>query len=235
MPDSILDGNGLGYLAEVNVAKELKVSIGSVVTTDINKLNVAPYLTDEWGNQRQMLCDTLFYGAPVVVDVGHHEIHCGDHFNYRDFKTIGSGIGSSINISLTTPNNTIFNHLIWDVEGTSQTEVRMWEGATLSGGVIISGLNNNRNMDRIHSMILKQGVTISGASPTSGLLLEVHSKGKTGTNPAAASFGANAGREDEWVLKSGTTYLFSITSADTGNIMDYSIKWYEHFDTGSII
>jgi len=230
MPDSILDGNGLGYLAEVNSNKELKVNIGSVTTTDTNKLNVASYLVDEFGNQRQMLCDNLFYGAPITIDVSHHEIHCGDHFNYRNFKTIGSGIGSSINIGITTPNNVVWNHLLWDVEGTSQTEIRVWESPTLSGGTIISGLNNNRNMTRIHSATFKQNVTISGASPTSGLLLEAHSKGQTGATPARASFNASAGREDEWVLRSGTTYLFSITSADASNIIDYSFKWYEHLD-----
>jgi len=39
-------------------------------------------------------------------------------------------------------------------------------------------------------------------------------------------------REDELILKSGTSYLFCINNADTGNdnIIDYRATWYEHTD-----
>jgi len=163
-----------------------------------------------------------------IITNEHSKIHQGEHFNLRGFSSINSG--GTLNFGVTTPNGSKWCHLVFTVDGTTQTEVYGYEGATLSGGTILSGLNNNRNSPTLPTLQIRRNVVISGTTPTSGLLIESHSKGREGTNPSEADSSSSVSREDEWILKSGTTYLWTIISQGSGNIIDFSSSWYENTD-----
>ena len=164
-----------------------------------------------------------------TIDYAHHEVHDGRHYNCRNFTQLPTS-GDRLSFSITTPNGSRWNHFSWEIEGTTQTEIRKWEGATLSGGTAINCYNNNRNSTNTAETIIKLGTVISGAAPTSGTLLDAHSKGLTSATPSKGSLTGGASREDEVILKSGTTYLFEIRTAGVDNIIDYTFKWYEHTD-----
>ena len=164
----------------------------------------------------------------ISIDHPHHEVHDGDHYNIRNITTLGSN--AALEFGVSTPVGSKWAHMTFAIEGTSQTELRVWEGATLSGGTAITAINNNRNCGNISILTIKSNPVVSGASATSGTLLEVHSKGLAGTNPAAADSFGSITREDEMIMKSGTSYLYEIKSRDTNNIIDYSATWYEHTD-----
>lgn len=51
-----------------------------------------------------------------------------------------------------------------------------------------------------------------------------------GTTPAKANIGGAVTREDEWILKSGTTYLWEIKTVGDNNSIDYNGFWYEHIN-----
>ena len=74
-------------------------------------------------------------------------------------------------------------------------------------------------------MVINENIEIQA---TSGTLIESHSKGLIGATPSKATAVGNASREDEWILKSGTAYLWEIKTAGAGNVIDYSATWYEH-------
>jgi hypothetical protein len=63
------------------------------------------YLTDENGVQAQMLGDGYFTGAPVVIDVAHHELHCGDSICLT--HTVDLTNGAVRDILITVPNPAI--------------------------------------------------------------------------------------------------------------------------------
>lgn len=167
--------------------------------------------------------------ADVTIEYEHHAIHKGKHFNVRNFSTPLNS-GATLNIGFTTPNGSTWTHLIWKAEGTTQTEFRTFEGATLSGGTTITPRNNNRNCPISALTLLSLNPVISGVTPTSGLLIGAHSKGFESATPARAALSADASQSDEWVLKSGTTYLFEFKSVGANNIIDYEFTGYNHAD-----
>lgn len=158
----------------------------------------------------------------------HHQVHDGNHYNVKNFSTIGSA--ETIVFGVTTPNTTKWAHMFFAIDGTTQTEVRMWEGATLSGGTIGSSFNNNRNSTNVSSLVIKQDPTVSGTSPTSGTLLSASSRGLIGATPSRAESAGKTEEQKEWILASGTTYMWEIKSVGAGNIVDYACRWYEHTD-----
>ena len=79
-------------------------------------------------------------------------------------------------------------------------------------------------------MIVTMGAVVSGTTPTSGTLIASHSKGLAGATPSKAGAVGESEREDEWILRSGTTYMWCIKTAGDDNIIDYAGTWYEHTD-----
>lgn len=164
-----------------------------------------------------------------TIDYAHHEIHAGTHFFLADYSTIGSGIGSSIFLGVTTPNTSKWAHLLGWINGMLITEITFYEGATISGGTAVTALNSNRNSSIASDLLLYSQPVISGASPTSGTTIYRSKFGlSTGGGATTVSMGGGVSRDDEIILRSGTSYLFQITSATPGNTIDYEFVWYEH-------
>jgi len=173
--------------------------------------------------------------AVTSIDYAHHELHDGNHYNIRGFSApINSGV--FFTWCVTTPNGSKWAHMTYQIEGTTQTEIYVYEGANCSGGTAITPRNNNRNAGDNSILTIKQGAVISGTNGllASGTLIESHSKGFEGATPSKASVNAEVTREDEMILKSGTTYVYVVKSVGTGNILDFAGTWYEHTDREKI-
>ena len=169
--------------------------------------------------------------AEIGIDFQHHEVHDGDHFFLRNYSTIGSGIGSSLWFSVNTQNSTTWMHFFYTINGTAVTISKLYEGATLSGGTLITPPNSNRNCANVSILTIRNQPVISGTTPTSGTLISASSFGlATGQGNATNRFGGTTSREQEVILKSGTTYLIEVTSATADNIISYDAEWYEHID-----
>jgi hypothetical protein len=165
-----------------------------------------------------------------VISYEHHEIHSGDHYYLSNYLITGSGIGSSLFFDVTTPNGSKWIHFVYDISSTLQTENKLWEGATLSGGTVLTVFNNNRNSTNTSSLNIRYRPTISGTAPTSGTLISASSWGTSTVTPSKQGVGGNTSREKEIILKSGTTYLIQVTSANADNLISYGLEWYEHTD-----
>jgi hypothetical protein len=157
-----------------------------------------------------------------TIDFEHHEIHEGDHFSVTGFESVNSG--ASVNFVTQTPNTTKWTHMTFDVQGTSQTEIRVYEGATWSGGTSSSPINNNRNSATTSTLTVSYKPTVTA----SGTLIYSQSRGLKGATPAVADNVGNIVRTHELILKSGTSYLWAIKSADDSNVISYQGHWYEH-------
>ena len=162
--------------------------------------------------------------ALETVNYEHHEIHGGGHFFVAGFETLASG--ASAQFQVTTPDTTKWLHMSFEIGGTSQTEMYIYEGA-VGSGVVITPFNNNRNASTTSDAIIWK----NGSLSVPGTLIYAQSKGMGGATPSKANTaGVTSSNNKELILKSGTTYNFNIMSADADNVVTYYGGWYEHTD-----
>lgn len=162
--------------------------------------------------------------ATTTIGYEHHEIHDGSHYFFCDFETLNSG--ATADFAVTTPNTAKWTHMTFVVAGTSQTEMRIYEGSTVSGGTALIPYNNNRNSPNASTLTIAKNPSVSVA----GTVIFGQSRGLGGATPSKANTAGIVSRDKEIILQSGTTYRFEIKSADNSNVVDYCGEWYEHTD-----
>lgn len=161
-------------------------------------------------------------GTLQTIEYEHHEIHAGSHFYICGFDTYNNGQG--VTFSVTTPDTAKWLHMSFEIEGTTQTEIYIYEDATITGGTTQNAKNNDRNSSKTSVATIKTGATVSSA----GTLIFSQSKGFDQANPARADSEGLIGREREIILKQNSTTLFYIVSRGNSNIISYCGEWYEH-------
>ena len=140
-------------------------------------------LTARWGSNAGETDEVRIDGATntlQTIEYEHHEIHGGTHFYICDFETLNSG--ATADFAVTTPAGSKWSHMIFEVNGTSQTEMRIYEGATVSGGTSTTPLNNDRNSDTASVLTVSKNPSVSVA----GTVIYAQSKGLGGATPNAA-------------------------------------------------
>lgn len=170
--------------------------------------------------------------STVDIDYFHHEIHAGDAYFISGVTTLGSGVTSAL--SFAVPVTTKAPHLTLNVSATNVTNVYLMENThykevstnLLSGATPYNHDRNSGNTSgctvawmpawsKLQTGYLVSGTTlISVAFGSSGI-------GQTG-------IGGQFERENELILKSGTTYVMIFSSSAAGNIIGYALNWYEH-------
>lgn len=160
--------------------------------------------------------------ALEVIDYEHHEIHSGSHYYICNFEVLDDA--ASIDLAITTPNTTKWTHMTFDISGTSQTEFRIYETATVTGGTAGTPLNNNRNSANISVVTVVKNPTVT----VLGNLIFAQSSGLAAATPNKAENSGVVSRNREIILKQNTTYIFRITSRQDDNIISYCGEWYEH-------
>lgn len=180
-------------------------------------------IIDEFGNQAQSLGDNVFQGAPIMLDVAHHEIHCGDM--YVTTRAVDLGNGASDTIHIVVPNETGTTltqkkyHLTfsWDVE--LEAEINIYEEPTTSNdGTPLTKINRERNSTYTSSL----GIYHTPTSSVDGTLIYTKHLGS----------GRNSGgqdRSEEFVLKNNTKYLLRITNSTAlANYISWELNHYIH-------
>lgn len=157
------------------------------------------------------------------IDYPHHEVHCGESYTLQTFVTLGDN--ESISFGVYTPNGSKWIHLTFNSQATGQTEIEIWEGTDLTGGSAITPICRNRNSNIASTIGISGWV---GVNTTSGTLLTKQAFGLS-TTPTRFVGGADRASQ-EWILKSGTTYLFNTISRNASNIVTGKFDWYEHTD-----
>ena len=158
----------------------------------------------------------------IAITQEHHEIHDGRSF-VASISGAG-GNGTEISIGFTTANGSRWVHAIHSATSSVEANFKIWESPTISGDNILTPINRNRNVGIASESILLNIPTISGTSPTSGTkMVEEHfGDGKTG--------GESRATLQEFILKSGTDYLYTLTSEAASADLSLELNWYEHSD-----
>jgi len=204
---------------------------GEGTLDDPHQLKVVQIVEDEYGNVSRVMGDNIFKGALVTVDVAHHEIHCGDSYECSHVADLGNG--GVLDVLVVVPNEGVTGgepglqqdvkqyHMKARVVGEFEASVNFYEGVTVSdNGTGINVYNRNRNASDYQDFL---GVYHTPTVTDTGTLLETNRIG------SARTYGGAATRQDEWILRDNTIYLFRITNnVTTDNYIDIHIDYYVH-------
>jgi hypothetical protein len=161
-----------------------------------------------------------------IIDYAHHEIHSGSHYYIDGYTTLADE--AVLRVKLVTPGTTKWAHFIWSISSSGILVTTLHEAASggMTGGAGVTPINNNRNSDNTSGLTITSGVT---AADTAGTLISNQSWGAAGFK---STIGGSNSRDDEIILKQGTTYLRTFTSGAADNIVQFKASWYEHTDKG---
>lgn len=152
-----------------------------------------------------------------TIEAEHAAIHSGWHFNYSDYQ-LNVASGTVIRFTFTTPTNGKLAHFVFMATASLGATLEIFEGATgVTGGTEIIPRNNDRNSLSTSDMVILKDPTIADEGTRGqGFLM--------GGNRTSGQ----VSRENEYVLKSNTTYLLKITSLANSNAIGWDGEWYEY-------
>lgn len=170
--------------------------------------------------------------STIDIDYFHHEIHAGDAYFISGTTTIGSGVTSALSFAVPVTAKT--PHLTLNVSAANVTNVYLMENTRYKqvNTNLVSGAtpyNHDRNSINTSGCTigwmpawsnLQTGYTVSGTTLIS-VAFGSSGIGQTG-------IGGQFERENELILKSGTTYVMIFSSSAAGNTIGYALNWYEH-------
>jgi hypothetical protein len=167
-----------------------------------------------------------FTSAFKMVTTDHAYIHAGIAYRVMG-KTVSLAAGAKANVALTTPADTVgYAHMRPAAFASTANilEVRVTEGETITGGSVITPVNQNRNSSRVSAVVAKSGVTVTPA----GLNVGTYSIGSGGA-PSVPRSGGGFGQDNEILLKPATTYVFEFENigSSTATVAYYNLFWYE--------
>ena len=227
-PDDTFDN------VQITQGGNFKISLEELendVSEDSNTtLRTTTIVEDEYGNVTRILGDNIFKGALITIPVEHHEIHCGDSYEFSHIADLGNG--GVLDVLIIVPNEGVTGepglqqdvkqyHFKGRVVSEFEANVQFYEDTEVSdNGTGINVYNRNRNASDYTDFL---GVYHTPTVTSAGTLLETNRIG------SARSSGGQATRADEWILKDNTIYLLRITNnVTTDNYIDVHIDYYVH-------
>jgi len=158
----------------------------------------------------------------VTIEHEHNEIHEGDHYYIQGYIEINNG--DTYYVKMTTPNTTTWLHFIFDINSTGICSTTLDEDATggMTGGSVITPINNDRNSSNTSANII-----VSGVTSCTGYTTRVEND-KWGSSGFKETIGGGSSRSDELILKQNTVYCRGFISGADNNIIQFKASWYEH-------
>lgn len=156
----------------------------------------------------------------IAINNEHHETHAGNHYFIKTFLEDTGGSGSTNYFAFTTPNSLVQIHAKAQFSADVDTEISIYEGATITGGTPIAGINNCRCSSNVATLVPVGAPTVTVA----GTKIWTARNGG-GKNP----IGVTPGMNYEIVAAFNTTYVFEIIKRTVADlIIDIDFFWYEH-------
>ncbi len=159
-----------------------------------------------------------------TIDYAHHEIHSGSHFYVQGYVELDDT--DTFYVKLVTPDTTKWLHFQFNIKSTGICSSTLDEDATggMTGGTVMTPVNNNRNSSNTSGIVITGGVTAC-----TGYAIRLEDD-KWGSEGFKQTIGGGSGREDELMLKQNTTYCRGFVSGANNNIVQFKASWYEHTD-----
>jgi len=215
--------NGEMVYQQATTGGNAKISLEEYESTfETSPLPVKPVLLDEFGIQSRLLGDTIFKGSPVVIDVEHHEIHCGDSWYGTRIADIAGTATDSIVINIPPKIGNVGYHAVILCETEGEAEFHVYEGAsTVADGTPIPIFNRNRNS--AETTLVEIFHTPTTATGGVDIFQKVWGSGK--------GVGGGARGLNERIQKDNTKYLITVTNRTAVNSwVSWEVNYYRHED-----
>ena len=158
--------------------------------------------------------------ALLTIKNGHFETHEGDHYFVKTFLADAGGAASTTHFSFTTPDSEVQIHAKALLAPDADYQIDIQEGAVVSGGTPVTGMNNDRNSENV---ALLQPVASPSVDTPGDVIWSARNGG--GKNPVGVAPGLNY----EIIAKRNTTYVFELVKQGaTSAVVDIDFWWYEH-------
>jgi hypothetical protein len=158
--------------------------------------------------------------VPVSIGIEHHEMHEGDFYFIKTFLVDTEGTGNTTYFAFSTPNSGKRVHARAKLAPDVDTEVNIYEDATITGGVAVPGMNCDRESANTPTLVAVAGPVID----TPGNKIWAARNGG-GRNPVGVAPGLNY----EIIAKQNSVYVFEIIKRTTADlVVDIDFFWYEH-------
>jgi hypothetical protein len=157
-----------------------------------------------------------------LVSIGYsdHKIHTGDYYFIKTFITDVEGTGSVNFFSFTAPDTAERIHARAIIVPDVDTEVSIYEDATITGGTPVVGQNCERNSSNTASLVASAAPTVSVAGNKIWTARTGGGRGPVGVAP---------GLNYEIIAKQNSTYVFEIIKRTTADlVVDIDFFWFEH-------
>lgn len=162
-----------------------------------------------------------YVNARTTIDSVHASVHAGIAFDLS--KRIDLGSLQTIHIVGSVQGNPIhFNKFIYNAN-TGGIEIRLLKDVVFSGGTPIFGVNRNTLSDKVSTIKIYEGATVTDIGT------ELNLKGLptpfSGGTPAQVPQTAD---DFEWILKPDTNFAIEIKEIGTAaKILYADMLWYE--------
>jgi len=160
--------------------------------------------------------------AVKSIDYAHHEIHSGDHFVVSESAVLADA--GTREWLIITPNTTKWAHMLFEIQGSLDTTVDIYETSTKTAGTAMTEQNRNRNSATAATTSITH---TPGGSGDGNIMFTC----RFGNDGGASGIGAGGGMSrdsNEFVLKQNEVYLVRVTSASDANNICAKFDWYEH-------
>ncbi len=154
---------------------------------------------------------------PVVMDWEHHQVHEGESYAAQYYTASVADTKFAIVVPIYA-HGLDAPHLVIEAGiygGAGQIDV--YEGATYTGGTLMTAWNRDRNSANVPAMTIYSGVTSSDGTLMPWTTLFA-SAGKTAQGTRSAT---------EFVLKSNTKYRIDFTELSAATRVVIRFEWYE--------
>ena len=151
---------------------------------------------------------------PVVMEFEHHQVHEGEtHEVFDEQLSLGT---STVKYAIVVP-AAKYPHMVISCDATGgSAHIRLYEGATFTGGSAKTAYNINRNSLLTPGAAVTTGVTSINGTQVGSYLV--------GTSNQA---GGSVRSATERVLKANTTYRVDVEGLDANVKAVVKFRWYE--------
>lgn len=190
-----------------------------IVHSDGTSATVAARTQTPTGNalQVQIGPGDVISNIPVTIDLVNHQIHEGETHHAIDQQLTLNNTTVKYGITVGSYNPTIAApHLTIQCDAyNGSARVDLYEGATFTGGTLLTVYNKNRNSAITDSTTITKGVT-----STNGTLIDSFFVG------GGVSSSGSGGTRDEWPLKVNTIYRVDVVGQINPTAAIVSFQYY---------
>jgi len=161
--------------------------------------------------------DALRTSSYISIDYSHNKTHAGKMYHagyYAGTVADGGTVLLSIAAGAESP------HVLWDISSGGNSNVKITEGGTISGGTAVTVYNMNRNNAGTCLSTVKHSGTLTGGTEIYSVMIP----GGSGPKPS----GGQARGGNEWMgLNSKTTTVQVINVSGAAYASSIGITFYE--------